>query len=176
MSAVLAFPRAVKAAIWRHLVPPGRGPEQVAFAFALSEGHETGLDVFRCAEWESVPAAGFESRSPVHFELAEATQAKAIKRAHNLGACLVEFHSHTGPWPAAFSGSDLEGFREFVPHILWRLKGRPYFAVVVTRTGFDGFVWRSGPEAPELLAGLLEGDVLVRATGLSTWDPYGATG
>ena len=94
----------------------------------------------------------------------------AIKRAHDPGTCLVEFHSHTGPWPAAFSGSDLIGFREFVPHIWWRLKGRPYLAVVACRSTFDGFAWIAGPTAPVPIAGILNDETLMEPTGLSRWE------
>ncbi|MFQ5807933.1 MAG: hypothetical protein ACE5I3_15925, partial [Phycisphaerae bacterium] len=58
-----------------------------------------------------------------------------FSEAHDRDACLVELHSHTSPWPAAFSVSDMIGFRDFVPHILWRLR-RPYGAVVVAGETF----------------------------------------
>lgn len=166
---LLALPPDVQAALWRHLLPGGRAPEQAAFVFAA---HETGngTALFRHVEWRPVPPDGFVSRSPFHLELTDATRAGVIKRAHDLGASLVEFHSHTGAWPAAFSGSDVIGFREFVPHIWWRLKGRPYFAVVVTQSGFDGFAWLKGPAVPEPLGGILAGDNVLSPTGLSRWE------
>ena len=166
--AVLALPPDIQAALWRHLLPDGKAPEQVAFVFAA---HETGrgADLFRYVEWRPVPSEGFASRSAFHLELADETRAGVIKRAHDLGASLVEFHSHTGRWPAAFSGSDLAGFREFVPHVWWRLKRRPYLAVVVTRSGFDGFAWLTGPMVPEPLGGILVDEKVLTPTGLSRW-------
>lgn len=166
---LLALRRDLQTALWRHLLPPGRAPEQAAFVYTAQETQD-GATVFRGVEWYAVPPDGFASRSSVHFELADDVRAKVIKRAHDLGASLVEFHSHTGPWPAAFSGSDLAGFREFVPHIWWRLKGQPYLAVVVARSGFDGFAWIAGPETPGALSGLLVDQDLLQPTGLSRWE------
>lgn len=166
---ILALKRETQEALWRHLLPPGRTPEQAAFAFAIPE-HRNGTTVFQGNEWYAIPPEGFESRSAVHFELTDAVRAQVIKRAHDLGASLIELHSHTGVWPAAFSPSDLIGFREFVPHVWWRLKGRPYLAVVVTRANFDGFAWLTGPDAPVPLAGILKDQALLEPTGLSRWE------
>ena len=54
-----------------------------------------------------------------------------------MGASLVEMHSHIGPWPAGFSYADRLGLQETVPHMWWRLKKRPYLALVVTNCSFD---------------------------------------
>src|SRR6266487_1407438 len=101
------------------------------------------------------------------MELADETRAQVIKRAHDLGASMVEFHSHPYPWPARFSESDRVGLEEFVPHVWWRLKGRPYAAVVVAPSGFDGLVWMTSPDRPEQLDGIACGDRLLRPTGLT---------
>ncbi len=152
--------------LWRHLLP-GPNPEEEA-AFLYANWQETGdAGTFECIEWTPLAPGRFLSRSKYHLELTDAARASAIKKAHDLGACLVEFHSHTGPWPARFSPSDLCGFREFVPHVWWRLKGRPYLAVVVSRTGFDGLAWTTDPSTPRRLEGLLAGGCLLRPTGLS---------
>ena len=166
---VLALPPAVRTALWQHLLPNGKGSEEAAFVFAMHEARN-GAELLRCVEWRQVPPEGFVSRSGFHLELTDETRAGVIKRAHDLGASLVEFHSHTGSWSAEFSGSDLAGFREFVPHIWWRLKGRPYVAVVVTHSGFDGFAWLTGPRVPEPLGGILVGENLLTPTGLSRWE------
>lgn len=166
---ILALPPDVQTALWWHLLPGGRAPEQAAFVFTEHESGQ-GLELFRHIEWYPVPPEGFLSRSAFHFELTDATRADVIKRAHDLDASLVEFHSHTGACPAAFSESDLIGFWEFVPHIWWRLKGRPYLAVVVTRSGFDGLAWLKGPALPEPLGGIRVDDNVLTATGLSRWE------
>jgi hypothetical protein len=166
---LLALPGPAHTALWKHLVPERHLVEEAAFAYAARETAD-GAEVLRCVEWAPVAPQGFVSRSAFHLELTDAARAGAIKRAHDLGASLVEFHSHTGRWAAAFSGSDLAGFREFVPHVWWRLKGRPYVAVVVTRAGFDAFAWLTGPDAPQFIIGVMAGDELLTPTGLSRWD------
>ncbi len=52
-----------------------------------------------------------------------------------------------------------------MPHVLWRLKGRPYAAVVVAASGIDGLVWTAENTFP--LSALLLGNNQVRPTGLS---------
>ena len=81
-----------------------------------------------------------------YFELTDEARIGLIKRAHVLQASLAEFHSHLSPWPAAFSLSDRMGLKETVPHMRWRLKRRPYLAVVVAPSGFDALVWSRDPK------------------------------
>jgi len=105
-----------------------------------------------------------------HIELADVVRARVIKRAHDLGATLIEMHSHLGKWPAQFSPSDIAGFHEWVPHVRWRLKGKPYAALVVTRRGFDGLAWIESEE-PVVAKLLIDGSVK-HATGLSRKEAY----
>ena len=141
--------------------------ESAGFLFA-SRREEGDAMVFEGLEWFPVPADGFLSVSEYHFVLTDDVRAKVIKRAHDLGSSLVEFHSHTGEEPAAFSWSDHRGFEEFVPHVRWRLRGRPYLAVVVTRSEFDGLAWVSESTQPRRLDGLVVDGNLQRPTHLST--------
>ena len=159
---VLSVPEHIYRSVRRHLLPWWHRAEEAAFLYAVPIE-----DAFEYLEWFPVPASGFASRSAYHLELNEETHARVIKRAHDLGASIVEMHSHLGWGPASFSHSDLAGFREFVPHVLWRLKDLPYLAVVMTRTGFDGFAWKRGPDAPERLHGIRVGNRFLPPTGLS---------
>lgn len=163
MSAVLTLPERTHRKLRRHLLPWWHRVEEAAFLYVLPGPDGT----FECAEWFAVPASGFASRSQYHLELTDETRGKVIKRAHDLGASLVEVHSHVGGAPARFSGSDLAGFLDFVPHAFWRLKNRPYLAVVMTRTGFDSFAWMRDPRSPERLRGIQAGYRLITPTGLS---------
>ena len=163
---LLELPRAEYAALWGHLLPRRSKLEQAAFAYA-SRKTEEGDEIFRYVEWTRVLPGGFLSRSGFHFELTDEMKASVIKRAHDLGASLVEFHSHIGHGPARFSPSDLMGFQEFVPHVWWRLKGRPYLAIVISRSGFDGLAWVTGPNEPQRLSGIVVGQELLTPSGLS---------
>jgi hypothetical protein len=164
---LLALRKEIHAAIWAHLLPKRRRfSEQVAFVYAHREIQEK-ADIFRCVEWFPVPPSGFLERSGFHLELTDDTRASVIKRAHDLGASIAEFHSHVGSRPAQFSPSDLLGLEEFVPHVLWRLKGRPYLAVVVSLSGFDALVWITDPKVAHRLDGILVSETVLEPTRLS---------
>ena len=83
---------------------------------------------------------------------------------------LGEFHSHPGGlWRAQFSASDIYGLDEFVPHVRWRLRGQPYFAIVVAPSDFDALIWRT-PQA-EALKEFQVGDRVLTPTGLTISSP-----
>jgi hypothetical protein len=166
MSVSIRLPADVQTAIWRHLLADKDGPEEAAFVFARASSRNSS-HVFEHIDWFRVPREGFALHSAFHFELAEEQQAAIIKRAHDLGASIVEFHTHRGKWPAQFSASDWYGLEEFVPHVWWRLKGRPYAALVVTATGFDGLAWIESSAAPIRVAELFADDRVMTPTGLS---------
>jgi proteasome lid subunit RPN8/RPN11 len=164
IEAVLELPRTVYPELHRHLVRNPGGNEEAAFVFAQ---HSATDNRFTYVEWAPVPPEGFVVQLPYHFELTDETRRRTIKRAHDLGCSVIEVHSHTGPWPAQFSPSDWSGFEETVPHFWWRLKARPYAALVVTKDGFDGFAWLVDPNAPTRLAGIAIGNQLLEPTRLS---------
>lgn len=163
---VLEIPNKAYKAIWSHLLPKKFLAEEAAFIFAQRIAKD-GMDVFHCLEWSPIAPHEFLTRSRFYLELADETRAAAIKRAHDLGASLVELHSHYGPWPAQFSASDLFGFKEFVPHIWWRLKSRPYLAIVVSKSGFDGLVWISDPKIANYIDGIVSSGLKFTPTKLS---------
>lgn len=163
---LLDLPEAIHAALWRHLLRHESEVEQAAFVFGRYHVKEA-KGIFQYVEWLAVPPEGFIVQSEFHFELTDETRASVIKRAHDLGASLIEFHSHAGRWPARFSPSDRIGFREFVHHVMWRLKGRPYAAVVVSRSGHDGLVWLAQADEPRRLGGLLVDGRVLPSTGLT---------
>lgn len=137
-------------------------------AFVFARHVEQGSDhFFEYVEWYAVPPAGFAIRTGYHIELTDKTRATVIKRAHDLDTSLAEFHSHLGTWPAQFSPSDQMGLNEFVPHVRWRLRGRPYLAVVATRADLDGLAWIDSSSRAVRLNGIRVGDRVLRPTGLS---------
>lgn len=131
----------ILAAVRSHLLPQRTRNEQAGFMFAHWRFGANSSAELDFAEWSPLSPKDFAYQSPLHLELRDETRMRVIKRGHDLKCALIEFHSHPGPYPAQFSGSDFIGFREFVPHVLWRLKGRPYVAVVVAPSGFDALAW-----------------------------------
>jgi proteasome lid subunit RPN8/RPN11 len=138
--------------------------EQVAFFFTdpLRDG-----EPLRVVESYTVPASGFADQSPYYLALSDDVRAQVIGRATALGGCLVEVHSHVHG-PAGFSPTDLAGFEEWVPHVRWRLGGRPYIALVFAGESFDALVWTNGIGRPGPLAELtIEGRGSRRPTDLT---------
>lgn len=142
-------------------------PEAERAAFLLAEHRKEALHELRLVEMWAVPDEEFEYRGRYHLSLSDAVRPKVIKWAWDRGACLVEAHSHLDGIPA-FSPSDIAGLAEFVPHVWWRLEGRPYAALVFTRGGFDALAWIESPHNPARVRGLLfHGDGrMERPTGL----------
>jgi hypothetical protein len=166
MRIVLKLPEGVYPRLLDHLIPKNSLREEAAFLFLRPDISESRL-LFEYVDEEVLSSSDFETQESDYLELTSDTRARLIKRAHDLKACLAEMHSHPGPWPAAFSEADRQGLRETVPHMFWRLKGRPYLAVVVAPTGFDALVWVENPQTPAPLAGILAGDQLLHPTNNS---------
>lgn len=111
--------------------------EQVAFLFTDPYAGDQRL---RVRTMQLIAAEGFNYQSGYHVELTDETRPELIKRAWREDACLIEVHSHLHG-PAQFSASDLTGFEEWVPHMRWRLQGRPYAALVFAPEDFDALIW-----------------------------------
>jgi len=163
---LLNLPDAIYKAIWSHLLPRRLYREQAAFLY-VQQRLEDKVATFHYQDWLPVSASGFATQSPYYLELTDQMRATVIKQAHDLDASIVEIHSHKGDHPAEFSISDLRGFQEFVPHVWWRLKGRPYLAVVVSRASFDALVWVKDPKTPQQLDGIVTESSVFRPTNLT---------
>lgn len=165
MRVIVDLPAEVHRAVIRHLLPAESENEEAAFIFAA---RDTVNDlVLHFIEWVPIDRNGFALQSAGYLELADETLPRLIKRAHDLDACLIELHSHPYPWPAEFSPTDLRGLDEFVPHVRWRLKGKPYVAIVVAPAGFDALAWTSTSRAAEPIDGVRVGDKVLAPTGLT---------
>lgn len=158
----LELPRSVYRALWKHLLPARQRKEEAAFCFARPK--QLRDFAYEVVDWRRIDAAEFAYQSGYHLELSDPVRAEIIKRAHDLDASIVEFHSHLFSGPPEFSGSDLQGFEETVPHCLWRLKGRPYFAVVVSKGGFDGLAWFRKESKPVQLGVIRADEIRLNAS------------
>ena len=139
------------------------GDEVEQVAFLLTEPY-AGDETLRVAAIQLIEAENFNLQSGYHVELADEIRPDLIKRAWEEEACVIEVHSHLDG-PARFSWSDIAGFDEWVPHMRWRLRGRPYGALVFAPDDFDALVW-NGDTGPDKLQALvvIDGPVL-RPTG-----------
>jgi hypothetical protein len=141
----------------------GSEMEQVAFLLTAPYG---GDEVLHVARIQLIDAENFNFQSGYHVELADDIRPNLIKRAWEAEACVIEAHSHLHG-PSRFSRSDLAGFDEWVPHMRWRLRGRPYAALVFAPDDFDALVWDGdGGPAPLDALVVVDGPV-VRPTGVT---------
>jgi len=163
---LINLPDSVYKAIWSHLLPRRLFKEEAAFLY-VQQKIENKVTTFHFLDWTPVPESGFAAQSPYYLELTDHMRATVIKQAHELNASIVELHSHKGDHLAEFSMSDLLGFQEFVPHVWWRLKGRPYMAVVVSRTSFDALAWIKDPKVPQQLDGIITETTIFKPTNLT---------
>ena len=166
MKTYLNMPAGLFEDLTSHLMPPNGTHEEAAFLFVAANKSEDQIH-FEVLETTKIGPYEFDSHFGDYLELADDTQANLIKRAHDLGSALVEIHSHLSPSPAAFSLADRVGLKETVPHMWWRLKSRPYLAIVVAATGFDALVWLHNPKIPQQLDGIIADKRLLRPTNNS---------
>lgn len=165
--AVIRIRAAELAQLRRYLLRTPRC-EQGAFLFCRPSVSGGADPVFECEDWFPLKRTDYEVQAGDYLELTDAARARLIKRAHDRGVCLVESHSHPGPYPAAFSYSDLTGLDEFVPHVRWRLRGRPYAALVFAQSGFDGLAWTDAAGTPpRQLVAIETENARLDATGLT---------
>lgn len=136
--------------IWSHLLPTPAQKEEACFALASVNKTKDSI-VFQVVEWIPLEGGDFSCQYGDYLELSHEKRAEVIKKAHDMKMSLLEFHSHPFPYPAEFSFADLNGLQEFVPHVWWRLKERPYMAIVVSPSGYDALVWVDNPMVPARL-------------------------
>lgn len=161
-----------------HLLPPDPEAEEAAFLFAASTRSDRSLTL-RVVDEYLVPADEFRIRTLGHLDLLEGTHQRVIRHAHELDAALVEVHSH--PYhtegSACFSASDRAGLADVVPHVMWRLPGRPYTAVVIAPEGLDALVWTERQSDPQTLDAVLIERRRIVPTGYTLkrgWRLYGS--
>ncbi len=116
------------------------GIEQVVFARAVTTDRRLSYEI---TELLTVDEDDVDFHSgEAHVSLSDAARARFFTWAALSGGIIVEAHSH-GRYgdPATFSRTDLEGLAAWVPHVQWRLKHRPYVALVVGHDTMDGLAW-----------------------------------
>ena len=153
-------------ALQKHLFPTGESRERVCFIFATAKKSASSLS-FVLKDWYAVKANEYKYQSRGYVELKDSMRGLIIKKAFDLDTSIIEVHSHPYDTAAKFSGSDKEGFKEFVPHVWWRLKGKPYAALVFSQSDFDGLAWTNSPQQYEPVTELLVDKSKIRANNLS---------
>jgi hypothetical protein len=146
--------------------------EQVGFFLAE---FDVTTRTFALRDWRPIPPEGFEYQNAYHVTLTDEARIEVIQWATRAEACLVEAHSH-GDWGRAqFSPSDLWGFCDWVPQLFWRLRRRPYAALVTAGDTFDALAWVEAADRPEQVDHIQLGDGTVllataRTLGAANFD------
>lgn len=167
------IPEKIYKDIRKYLLPQKLYHEKVAFLFAKIEINQNNIH-FTYSDWYPVRPSEYKSTSMYHIELIDAIRPLIIKKAFDTETTIVEIHSHPYKIPAVFSPSDLLGFHEFVPHIRWRLKGKPYGAIVLSLIDFDGLIWSGNTSNPDQLSELIIGEKseVPNCRTMNRWDYY----
>lgn len=165
LAARVELQETVLQAIKQHLF--GRGLDREQGGFLLCSATAEDAVVFTAMQWIPLMPNDYVYHDIDYLEMRDETRARLIKSAHDARAALVEVHSHPWPRPACFSPADLQGLAEFVPHIRWRLKQRPYGALVFGTTSFDGLAWQGDDSQPILLNTIVTPTHVERATGIT---------
>jgi len=147
MNIKIIIPANVFNEIKHHLLPQNQKFEEAAFVYSVVKLHGEQMEL-SFLEWYAVQPKDYLNRSGFHFELTHEMNSRTIKRAHDLNSSIIEFHSHLDQKLVKFSYTDWQGFSEFVPHVLWRIKNKPYSAIVITKLGIDALVWVESFDKP----------------------------
>lgn len=166
MKSVIDIDPGVWQSLREHLLLRDPLREQAAFLFASECATESGCTL-SVVGIRLVDAEDLAFHSAYHLELKAETWTRVIQDAYQRKAALIEVHSHLGDKSAEFSLSDLHGLASTVPHVAWRLKGRPFAALVLTQNDFDALFWYSGQSNPLTVSALQIGNQELFPTNFS---------
>lgn len=140
--------------------------ECVAFFLAELIGED-----LRLVDVRPMGVGDFAGRSDAHVQLADHVRPELVAWAWERDLSLVEAHTHVDGDPACLSPTDIRGLGEWVPHLRWRLRGRPYAALVFAQATIDAVGWNGVSHTPEGVGALeIDGQPPRVMTGLSL--PY----
>lgn len=139
------------------------GMEHAVFLLARQSENDLGL-IFKIQNYRLVSNEEIDSSSH-DLRLKDKAQSKIVKWAWDNKACLIEIHSHPFTQKGVgFSSYDLDGFKEFVPYVWWRLKGKPYIAIVQGKQDYDALVWLENPTSPKKIGGIITDSIVITPT------------
>ena len=158
--ASISFPDNLFDDLSRHL---GGTPESIAF---MRSPDPRPNGIFRIEDLYLIESTWTNIGDDGHCELDDDIRSSVIKWAWDAQSCLVEAHSHGLLFKPSFSRFDLAQLKEWVPHVRWRLGGRPYAALVTASLQIDGIAW-CGPTAEAVDEILIDGRESIQTSGRS---------
>ena len=142
----------------------GSDIEEVAFLAARRAVDSETIEAFDVL---TLGSDDFAIQTDYHVRLTDEGRTRVIRWAHDQSAAHVEAHAHRSSSPAQFSPSDMWGLDDWVPHVRWRLPGRPYAALVFGDDSFDALAWMGESKDAGAVAGLRVAGRLHEPTGLT---------
>lgn len=144
------IPRKIYKGIRNYFFAEQSDLEKVAFLFVEAKSNGDDLNLY-FKNLYLVEPNEYQYQSNSYVELKDEMRPRIIKVAFDLNAALVEIHSHTFDGRAKLSSSDFRGLKDFVPHVMWRLGGKPYSSMVFSKADFDAVIWLDKVKQPETL-------------------------
>jgi hypothetical protein len=165
MEGEIIFSKLQYEVVRRHLFQgPGEG---TAFAFSsISEAN--GIMSLKVCEFDLIPQSECIGETEYGIELSDAAWNRVMARAFATKTSLIEMHSH--PFShnkVAFSSMDVNGLKDLVPQLWWRLENRPYAALVFGRSSIDALVWLESPQLPQMPQNINIQGRKIKPTGVS---------
>jgi hypothetical protein len=164
--ATITLPEHMLRAVQAHLFQPGVREEQGGFLLCTVPAGDPPYR-FAAVDWVPLHRRDYVIQATDYLELTDEARIRIIKVAHDTNTALVEVHCHPGNYPACFSHADIAGLDEFVPHIRWRLKGKPYGALVFAQRSVDGLAWFGTSKAAMSIECIAFGTQRLQTTGLT---------
>lgn len=159
----LEIPPAISDRLLTYLDVP---TERMAFLLASPT---TGTDAWAVVdELYLTDAVDYTYQGKHGMELDDAVRPRVLTWATRPDVALVEVHSHGHlSNKTTFSRTDLDGLNEVVPQMMWRLRGRPYVALVLGADDLDALAWSHRGQPPTLPSTVIVGQRTLTPTGIA---------
>jgi hypothetical protein len=140
MSSNIIIPSGIAEALRRHFFQ--NELEQGAFLFAEAKREDGELNLV-AADYYLVPASGWEAQVEFYLQMKDSERAKIMKLAREKNLCAIDCHSHPRACDDVwFSPSDVAGITEFAQYAKWKLRGKPFAAMVWGEQSVDAVLWQ----------------------------------
>jgi hypothetical protein len=168
----IILPEHLHQTLMRHLFQ--NDLEQAAFLFA-SHAVDGGTLKMTAVDVHLVPADAWDYQSEMHLQMSDEERGKILKMARDKGLALVDCHSHPHAGDDVwFSGSDVSGITEFAAYVNWKLRNKPFAAIVWAEDSLDAVAWHGAFDSVQSVESVnIESSAGIRAIApKNTWHKH----